>query len=91
MAKDVDGGGTCEQAGDARHEWRYAQMYQVNPPPPRIQGAPPTEPARVFARYYCIWCLNTRDKEVPIPTVAPVVVQNMIALQAPAGPRMPLS
>ena len=82
MTDKVDGGGPCGSTRSETHEWRYAVMYQVNPPPPKIQGAP-QEPPRVFARYYCVYCLDERDKEVPMPVHAPLVINNLIAQPAP--------
>lgn len=84
MTNPVDGVGWCSNPapgddGDFRHEWRYATMYQVNPPPPKITGAPP-EPSRVYARYYCVHCLDERDKEVPQPVHVPLVINNVISL-----------
>lgn len=95
MTDKVDGGGACPSAPETtdaagfmrRHEWRMALQYQVLPPPPKIQSALPGQ-VRVFTRYYCIFCLEERDKEVPTPINAPIVVtaQIVMAQQAPVGP-----
>ena len=65
-------------------------MYQVNPPPPKIQGAAGEAP-RIFARYYCVHCLEERDREVPTPVHVPIQINNMIAMPTQAVARGILS
>ena len=94
MTNKVDGMGPCpnntsDDPNDqhdrrGRHEWRYGLTRQQNAPPPRLQGAKP-DPARIVMVFHCIYCLELRELEVAAPVVAPVVVQNVLAMASQAG------